>query len=143
LTLPILAALQINDIREIMHRIYHPRPDRATIAALAPIVAELASSDAVARSIVDRGCVELTRIVVSLVRKLAFTGTFPIVPMGGLAASSPIFSELLKEQLTAALPQAILTAPRASALAGAAILALREYDVDIDGTILKKLQQIY
>jgi N-acetylglucosamine kinase-like BadF-type ATPase len=131
LSAPILEALKINDVMEIMHRIYHPRLDVNGIAALAPIVTERAEQDDVARSIILNGCEGLVKVVDSVVNKLQLQGEFPIVPVGGLAASDSIFSKTLVESLEVAFPTAKILKPLASPLAGAGVLALRECGVKV------------
>jgi N-acetylglucosamine kinase-like BadF-type ATPase len=143
LSAPILDALKINDVMEIMHRIYHPRLDVNGIAALAPIVTEQAEKDNVARSIILNGCKGLVKVVDSVVNKLQLQGEFPIVPVGGLSASDSIFSKKLVESLEVAFPTAKILKPLASPLAGAGVLALRECGVKVSkDTFIKMHNQL-
>ncbi|MDN4075986.1 BadF/BadG/BcrA/BcrD ATPase family protein [Fictibacillus terranigra] len=143
LTQPVLEALKVNHMMEVMHRIYHPRIDISGIAALAPIVTELAGQDNVAKSIIVNGCKGLVKVVGSVVNKLEFKEDFPIVPVGGLASSDSIFSKNLFKMLKEAYPTANISKPLASPLAGAGILALQELGLKVnEETFIKMGKEI-
>jgi N-acetylglucosamine kinase-like BadF-type ATPase len=139
LTKPVLEALKIEDIHDVMHRIYHPRLDVSGIAALAPIVTKYAEQDPVAKSIIINGCNGLVQVVGSVVNKLEFQEGFPIVPVGGLASSESIFSTYLFELLKDTFPKADVSRPIAPPLVGAAILALGELDVKVNKESVRKM----
>lgn len=140
LTQPVLEALQINDIMEVMHRIYHPRIDTSAIAALAPIVTKLAETDNTAMKIIQNGCKGLADVVGSAVKKLQFEGDYHIVAAGGLATSQSIFSEILFQELRESFPTAILSKPMASPLTGAVIIALENLGVEVNDELIGKIE---
>lgn len=141
LTEPILEALGVDDIMEVMHRIYHPRLDISGIAALAPLVTEFAERDEVARSIILNGCKGLVEVVDSVVNKLQFQEGFPIVPVGGLAVSDSIFSKKLYQMLKEAFPEAVVSKPLTSPLTGAGMLALQEIGVRLHEETMIKVEK--
>lgn len=140
LTLPVMESLQINDIMEVMHRIYHPRIDTSAIAALAPIVTKLAETDKVAMKIIKNGCKGLAGVVAAAAKKLKFEGDFHIVAVGGLATSQSVFSEILFQELTEAFPTAILSKPMASPLTGAVVVALENLGVEVNEELIEKIE---
>jgi N-acetylglucosamine kinase-like BadF-type ATPase len=142
LTAPILDALGLRDPNEIMHRIYHPRLDHTGIAALAPIVTEIAESDAVARAIIERGCEALAEMVVSTVRHLRLPDDALVIPVGSLATASPLFRENLERALRAALATVQIRPPLVPAVAGAAFLALQQIGISLSEEVLVRLRNV-
>lgn len=139
LTQPILAALGLHDPNQIMHRIYHPRLDHTGIAALAPIVTQMAERDPVAKSIIERGCAELAELVAVTARQLKLPEDVLVIPVGSLATESTLFRAVLERAIHAALPAAQIRAPFVSAVAGAAILALQQVGVTLSEAALAGL----
>lgn len=142
LTGPVLRALGLRDINEVMHRVYHPRLDVTEISALAPIVVDLAASDPAARTIIDTGCAELGRMVAAVALRLGLPAPVPVVPVGGLATSGPAFSERLAEAIDRAVPGARVREPLAPPVAGAALLALEQLGITLDLAGLSQLQNL-
>jgi N-acetylglucosamine kinase-like BadF-type ATPase len=141
LTAPVLEALEVEDIMEVMHRIYHPRLDITGIASLSTIVTELADSDHVANNIIQNGCKGLVDVVASVVNRLQFQEGYPIVPVGGLATSNTIFSKTLIDMLEEAFPAAVISKPQASPLTGSVVLALKELGVMVSEETFRKMSK--
>jgi N-acetylglucosamine kinase-like BadF-type ATPase len=136
LTAPILDALGISDVEQVMHRIYVPHLNRAGVAALAPIVIEQYGRDRAATEIVRAGCNELAVMVAATARKLEFEGRVPVSAVGGLVEAADSFRELLQRATLEAVPAADLRRPLANPLAGAAQLALGQLGVQLSSEAL-------
>jgi N-acetylglucosamine kinase-like BadF-type ATPase len=129
LTAPIMEALDIQDLNEIMHHLYHPRLNHAGIAALAPIVTAAAPDDSVARSIIVHGCEELALMVATTARKLRLPADVIIIPVGSLTTASQFYRQELERAIFNVLPTAQIRAPLVPAVVGAALLALKQIGI--------------
>ncbi len=139
---PVLEALGVRDINEIMHRLYHPRLNHAAIAALAPIVTAISQRDSVARAIIDRGCAELAVMVVAAARRLHLPDDVLVVPVGSLATESDIYRRALERAITQVLARARIRTPVAPAVAGAAFLALQQVGINLSQELLGRLHSV-
>lgn len=142
LVAPILNALGLHNINELMHRIYHPYPDYASIGALAPIVTALAEDDAIARGIIDHGCNELAAMVLATALNLQLPDDVIVIPVGSLASSSVLFRRTLYRAIIQVLPKAQVKPPIAPPVAGAAFLALQQVGITLTEDVLAKLPSI-
>ena len=142
LTEPCMKALGIADLNEIMHRIYYPRLDNTGIAALAPLVVEVAQRDAVARAIVERGCEELTLMIQATVRQLRLPDDVLIVPVGSLGTVNEFYRARLEAAIHQALPQARIRPPVAPPVIGAVFLALQQVGITLSEGALARLAAV-
>ncbi len=139
LTEPIMDALGIHDINEVMHRIYYPRLDHAGIAALAPLVTANADSDPIAHAIIAQGCSALADMVKTTAHRLALPDDTPIIPVGSLATESRTFRQVLDQAIRRELPQAAIVPPIAPPVVGAAFLALQQKGFSLNVQTLSRL----
>ncbi|MCC6802051.1 MAG: hypothetical protein IT319_04125 [Anaerolineae bacterium] len=139
LTEPCMAALSITDINTIMHRIYYPRLDFAGIAALAPLVVEVAERDATARAIVERGCAELALMVSTVAGKLRLPDDVLVIPVGSLGTVNVYYRRALEAAIARVLPHARVRPPIAPPVIGAAFLALQQVGVTLPKAALQAL----
>lgn len=121
----IIAHFGVNRPQDLVQPIYEGGMKPKTVAAIAPIVAEVADAgDAVAIRIVDAGVEELTAAVLSVARRLdLMVHAVPLPLAGGIFREVPRVRRLVTERLRLLLPQAhpaLLTAEPAS---GALLLA--------------------
>jgi N-acetylglucosamine kinase-like BadF-type ATPase len=131
LTQPCMSALGISDLNELMHRIYYPRLDHTGIAALAPIVVDVAEQDTVAQAIIERGCDELALMVEVTARQLALGADVLVVPVGSLGTVNPYYREVLERSIHRVLPEARIRKPIAPAVIGSAFLALEQIGITL------------
>lgn len=108
LTAPVIAGLGIHDLNEVMHRIYYPRLAHTDIAALAPIVVQVAEHehDAVAQAIIERGCDELALMVKTVTEKLQLGDEVLVVPVGSLGTVNVYYRDVLEKAITRRSPAA-------------------------------------
>jgi N-acetylglucosamine kinase len=139
----VLAALKLPDMQDIMRRLYHDGMSRAEIAALAPLVIEVAATgDAVAHEIIRRGVDELVLMVKTVAEKLEFLPDKVLVSVtGGVAHSGPIYQEPLYAGIQRCLPTAQIVEPKLSPVFGAALLALESLGVKPTKNLIGLLQQ--
>jgi glucosamine kinase len=142
LTAPIMEALDIHDMNELVHRIYYPRLNHSGIAALAPVVAAIALRDPVARLIIDRGCAELALMVAATTRKLHLPADVTVIPVGSLATESELVRRELERAIVKVLPKAQIRTPVAPPVAGAALLALQQAGITLENEVFAGLQNV-
>lgn len=136
LTAPVMHALGLRDPNDLMRRIYHPKLDRASIAALAPIVIELADSDEEVARIIKAGCEELARMVAAVEVRLDFPEGPHVVPVGGLVDSSNRVWNELESCIREAVPAARVERAVAPPVIGAALLACEQAGISADAVRL-------
>ena len=134
-----LEAFGINDLNQLTHRIYYPRLNHTGIAALAPVVVEVAQYDATARSIVERGCDELALMVMATKRQLQLSEDVLVVPVGSLGTVSQYYRQALENAIHAILPQARVRRAIAPAVIGAALLAFQQLGMTLPQEVLAQL----
>lgn len=139
LTEPCMATLGITDINTIMHRIYYPKLDFTGIAALAPLVVEVAERDSVARAIVERGCAELALMVSTVAGKLRLPDDVLVIPVGSLGTINAYYRRALEDAIDRVLPGARVRPPIAPPVIGAAFLALQQIGVTLPEESLRAI----
>ena len=137
------ASLKLSDMQDIMRRLYHYGMSRAEIAALAPLVIEVAAAgDAIAYEIITRGVNELALMVKTVAEKLEFLPDKVLVSVtGGVAHSEPIYKEPLYAAIRQSVPTAQIVEPKLSPVLGAALLALESLSVMPTINLIGRLQQ--
>jgi glucosamine kinase len=123
----ILAALGVEDVQEVMHRIYHPQISRTEIAALAPLVLDVAMhGDTLAQKIVQDGQNELAQLVQVAAQQLNLPSDALLVTVtGGLAHSGEYFKSGLYASIYARVPGVMIQEPLLSPVLGAVLLAIQ------------------
>ena len=144
LSAPMLTGLGIHDLNEVMHRIYYPRLAHTDIAALAPIVVQVAEqqNDVIAQSIIQRGCDELALMVATVTEKLQLGADVLVVPVGSLGTVNVYYRQVLEKAITRILPQARIRQAVAPAVIGAAFLALEQIEIILPEAILAQLDKV-
>ncbi len=143
LTAAVLKALHLEDMQDIMRRLYHEGLSRAEIAAMAPLVLEAArAGDAVAREIIERGVDELALMVETVARKLSFwPGPVQVTITGGLAQAGPVYLNPLHAAIRRRVPAADIVDPILPPVLGAALLALETLGTSLTPEEIRALQR--
>ena len=93
LTEKLLGAMSLQKPQDTIAAVYRGGWDRTAIAALAPIVFEVAENgDEIALSIVERQAGELAHVIAAVARTLAFQA-FPLAIAGGALLNSDYYRE--------------------------------------------------
>lgn len=124
---PLMRVLGINDIQEIITRLYSPRMRKIEIAGLAPLVLDIAQQgDAIAQKIVLNGQNGLAHLVEIAAQRLAFQPEDVLVAViGGVAHSGDYYKQGLYDAIRAHVPGAQIQEPALSPVIGAALLAIQ------------------
>lgn len=126
LTERLLAACGLTQPEELVEYVYG-RADRATLAALAPVVLECASRDAVAHRLVQDGAAELAAIAATAAARVALPSAVPLALAGGLFLASRMYRDrflhALAEQGYQAHPLTRVSEPALGAVRRACRLA--------------------
>ena len=141
LTAPCLEAFGIIDLNELTHRIYYPRLNHTGIAALAPIVVDVAQRDAIAQAIVVHGCDELALMVLATKRQLNLPDDVLVVPVGSLGTVNQYYRSVLEDAIHRLIPNARVRPPVTPAVFGAAFLALQQLGITLPQETLAQLQE--
>ena len=121
----VLAALQINQIDDLLNRLYVVGISRAELAALAPmVVREAMDGDKTAQALVQRGAFEVGELVEAVARKLDMTEGVEVCIAGGLLNTGPLIFDAYKAAIRRRLPSADVKTAEHPPVIGAALLAL-------------------
>jgi glucosamine kinase len=130
----VLEFLQLDDLQDIMHKLYVEGVTRARIAELAPVVLAAADSgDEAAGAILARGARELAAMVAAVAKEL-----FPREPevrvaaAGGLMNHSRSYFKRAAEEIAQTTPGAQLLQPGLEPVLGAGLLALTRLGVTLN-----------
>jgi N-acetylglucosamine kinase-like BadF-type ATPase len=117
--------LHYKHIDEILRIVYHTGVPVAEVAALAPrVIDEAAQGDEVARTILASGAAELARMVETVARALAFTGTpFRLAMVGGLVDHPGLYRDMVRDAITRVVPGSEIVDPLLPPVLGAVLLA--------------------
>jgi N-acetylglucosamine kinase-like BadF-type ATPase len=136
----VMHEIELADINEIMHRLYHIGMSRAEVAALAPIVfAAARQGDQVAQRIIELGIHELVLAIHAVATRLGLLPSPEIVLVGGLQKVKANFATPLRTAIQERLPGSKVHSPDLSPVLGASLLALEQIDID-SGALSSKLQ---
>lgn len=118
--------LGLEDMTEMLHRLYVDGLSRSEIAAMARVALSAAESgDGVALKILEQAAVHLVEMVVAVATRLEMLTTpYPITMIGGLW-NSVLFKTAFTTRLAALLPQIKVVSPSHPPEIGACSLALK------------------
>ncbi len=120
------STLGLEDMTEMLHRLYVDGLSRSEIAAMARVALSAAESgDGVALKILEQAAVHLVEMVVAVATRLEMlTAPYPITMIGGLW-NSVLFKTAFTTRLAALLPQIKVVSPSHPPEIGACSLALK------------------
>jgi N-acetylglucosamine kinase-like BadF-type ATPase len=138
----LLDILKLEDIQDLMRRLYHQGLARAEIAALAPLVLNAAADgDVIAQQIIEQGVDELALMVETVARRLDFwPGPVSVTVTGGLAHAGPAYRGPLYAAIRRRVPDSRLVEPILPPVLGAALLALEAIGVSPSPELIAKLR---
>ena len=120
----VLAALNINEIDDVLNRLYVVGISRAELAALAPmVVREAIAGDTAALGIVQKGADDVAELVEAVARKLQM-GAPEVCIVGGLLNTGPIIFDSYRASMLRRVPTADVKTAEQPPVMGAALLAL-------------------
>lgn len=96
----ILRELKAADTAELVERIYGPEMTRERLAGLASVVFASATSDPIARAIIETAAADLAEMVDTLRRRLGFQAKgYSLALAGSVILNQPLLRSLLEERL--------------------------------------------
>jgi len=127
----ILTHFELQQMNDIMHRIYHVGLSRKERAALAPLVMRAArDNDEVAQRLLDEGVAELAQCVEAVAHRLQIQDRFDLAIVGGLYSVEDVFAAPLRAAIRTKAPGSRIQPAELSPALGACILALQQIQVD-------------
>jgi N-acetylglucosamine kinase-like BadF-type ATPase len=138
----VLAALGIQSVEEILHRLHVVGMTRAEIAALAPLVLAMArEGDATAGELIDRGAADIAACVAAVAKKLGFAGhPFEVCLVGGLIQAGDVVVKRLRTAISRVAPEADVKLASLPPAVGAAILALELAGEPADAAAIARMR---
>ena len=127
----ILTHFELQQMNDIMHRIYHVGLSRKERAALAPLVMRAArDNDEVAQRLIDEGVAELAQCVQAVAHRLQIQDRFDLAIVGGLYSVEDVFAAPLRAAIRTKAPGCRIQPAELSPVLGACILALQQIQVE-------------
>lgn len=119
---PVLAHFGVADINALVAVIYQPNFERSRIAALLPLILEMAPTDAVAAQILESAGQELARTALCVLKQLNLTS---VAITGGVLVNAPPVRVAFQKTLSQSIESAQIAEPLYDAAIGAALLAAK------------------
>ena len=143
LTQAVMDRLALNDINDIMNRLYAEEMTRTQIASLAPMVFTVADQgDAVAGRLIRQGCEAMAACVVTVAERLGLAHSpSELALVGGLTHAGEAFLGPFGAALVKRLPQCQLRQAEFAPAIGAALLALQMTGQAVDESLLDTIRQ--
>ncbi len=135
--------LHMDDLRDLMHRMYVDGMSRSEIAAMAPLVIDAArAGDPAAVHLLEQGGKDLAECVLAVARRLnMLSAGCEIVQTGGLINAGEIYLQPVWSAILERIPNARISLPELPPVLGACLLAMQNIGVKVDKAITQSLQQ--
>lgn len=138
------AFLGIDEMNEIMHRIYVQKFTRADVASLGPLVMDAArEGDKVGLELIRQATKDLADTIAAAARYLdmATAPTCEVSIVGGMLNAGDIFIEPLHQAIHQALPNVHITPAEMPPVMGAGLLALQQHRQALPPGVIKRLKE--
>jgi len=142
----VLNALGVNDVDEMIRRLYRRQLSSVQIIELAPLVFQAADAgDAVAGEAVVRGGKEVATTARALLRRLdLLESAAQVVLAGGMfRTEAPLFMGTIRRAMAEMAPYARVVRPDVEPVVGAAFLALDLLGLPVDATVRERAWRSY
>lgn len=141
LTEMVSSALKLEDMDQIMQRMYYEPLSVADIAALSHLVIDAArQNDQVANAIITHGMDEVARCIEAVARRLRFRDDeLRLVCVGGIVQAGPVITTPLEKAICRRLPTCKIEKPLFPASIGAGLLAHQLEKATIEPEFLETL----
>ena len=135
--------LELDDMNELLYRLYVQGMSRAEIAQLAPLVLETArAGDAIAQELICTGSAEMAETVLAVARHLGFSEReCELALVGGLFQAGEVVIEPLRTAVVERVPRCSVALAECPPVVGACLLALELVNVALDAATLATLRQ--
>jgi N-acetylglucosamine kinase-like BadF-type ATPase len=133
--------LELQEPRQLIHRLHNEGLDRAEIGRLAPLVVEaFRQGDDAASKIIHDAAKGLSELLKATVDRLFGSSPCEMILVGGLALSGPPFQPLLMENIHNLTPNVTVRKPELAPVQGAVLEAMREAGIAWTDQILASLK---
>lgn len=139
----ICQALEIEDLRELIPLIYQKGMARHEVAALCPVVAQVArQGDARAQTILAEAGKELALLVEVVIHRLGMDDEeFAVIPFGSVFRVGELILAPFRGAVMKKAPRAKIIAPRYEPVVGALLIAMQEEGIRPDDQLLATLEE--
>jgi N-acetylglucosamine kinase-like BadF-type ATPase len=143
LTQAVYDTMALQDMNELMNRLYAGGMTRTEIASLAPLVFRIADQgDPVAQSLIQFGCEAMADCVLAVARKLHLDeGPMELAVVGGLTNAGNSLFAPLSQAVQQRLPQCQTIRAELPPAYGAGLLALQQNGQELDQLVLSEIHQ--
>lgn len=132
--------LCLDDLEEVIDRIYTKKVSSLLIASLAPLVGEAADEgDTTAARILHEAGIELGQAASAVIQQLRLKGGFVVSPSGGVFNIKQV-TDSFEEAARRAAPECIVAPPRFEPAVGSALLALKSLGIKMDDRLLMTVE---
>jgi N-acetylglucosamine kinase-like BadF-type ATPase len=141
----IRSRLNLNEYRDLMHKLYIQGLSRSEIAAFAPLVMEAArQGDQASKRILEQAGNDLAGCVVAVTKRLKMAQPgCEIVQIGGLLNAGDIYLQPLRSAILQQIPGVKFTSPDLPPIMGACVLAMQALGTVVDQNISRTLKETF
>ncbi|HEX6508966.1 MAG TPA: BadF/BadG/BcrA/BcrD ATPase family protein, partial [Chloroflexota bacterium] len=143
---PVLEALQVSTVDEMIRKLYFRSEPRVPVHALAPIVFRVANAgDPVARELVERAGAEIANTAVALLRRLDLLETPSDVVLAGsiFRAEGTLLLDTVRDRLGERAPRACIVMPHVEPVIGAVFRGFDLLGLPVDGVVRARAKASY
>ena len=135
------AELGLEDLSELIDRLYVSGMKSHEVAALSLVVAEAAAEgDEVAIRILREAGVQLGRAAGAVIRRLRLRGRFTVAETGGVFQLGEPICATFEETVRKVAPDCTIAPARFDPAVGSVLLALRELGVEVDEPLMRRVE---
>lgn len=138
----LMAHFEVSNVDELVDHVYLGGVRIGRISSLAPLVVEASrEGDLMSRKILGDAVEELSSAAIALIRKLNMAGEgFDLALIGGLFKVKDLIATPVQRKIMEFAPGCKIITPRFKPAVGAALMALKQIDIEIDKLILKAVE---
>ncbi len=138
----LMGRLEVSDVDELVDHVYLGGVKIGEVSSLTPLIVEVArEGDVVSKKILDDAVEELSSAAITLIRKLNMASEgFELALMGGLFKVKDLIADPVQKKIKKFAPQCKIITPKFKPAVGAALMALKQINIEIDKHVLKTVQ---
>lgn len=138
----LMGCLKVSNVDELVDHVYSGGVKIGEVSSLTPLIVEAArEGDLVSKKILGDAVEELSSAAIVLIRKLNMAGEgFELALMGGISMVRDLIASPVEKKIKKFAPHCKVITPKFKPAVGAALMALKQIDIEIDKLLLKAVQ---
>jgi len=138
----LMGRLKVSNVDELVDHVYLGGVKIGEVSSLTPLIVEAArEGDLVSKKILEDTVEELSSAAIALIKKLNMAGEgFELALMGGLFKVRDLIARPIQKKIKEFAPECKIITPKFKPAVGAALMALKQINIEIDKPVLKAVE---